>query len=205
MSPLFWLRLPSFSWPSPGSLKLYSRSYSGSQPGPTLARRDPSWKRWLRYLYLRLLRLQSSPKEIARGLAVGVFAGCFPIFGFQTLAALVLAVPFRGNKLAAAAGTWVSNPFTYVPIYAFNYQVGEWLLGSRTVLPPQSWWRPPGKLDAVGLGDVGHAVCRLCVCRFLGIPRQLFSGAVVGAADSSAAENGRQGSVNGRKAIQNPN
>ncbi|MFS8808493.1 DUF2062 domain-containing protein, partial [Synechococcus sp. R6-10] len=123
MSPLFWLRLPSFSWPSPGSLKLYSRSYSGSLPGPTLARRDPSWKRWLRYLYLRLLRLQSSPKEIARGLAVGVFAGCFPIFGFQTLAALVLAVPFRGNKLAAAAGTWVSNPFTYVPIYAFNYQV----------------------------------------------------------------------------------
>lgn len=135
MSPLFWLRLPSFSWPSPGSLKLYSRSYSGSQLGPTLARRDPSWKRWLRYLYLRLLRLQSSPKEIARGLAVGVFAGCFPIFGFQTLAALVLAVPFRGNKLAAAAGTWVSNPFTYVPIYAFNYQVGEWLLGSRAVLP----------------------------------------------------------------------
>ncbi|MEN9225203.1 MAG: DUF2062 domain-containing protein [Thermostichus sp. DRC_bins_24] len=103
-----------------------------SQPVLTLARRDPSWKRWLRYLYLRLLRLQSTPKQIARGLAVGVFAGCFPIFGFQTLAALVLAVPLRGNKLAAAAGTWVSNPFTYVPIYAFNYQVGEWLLGSQT-------------------------------------------------------------------------
>ncbi|MFS8854643.1 DUF2062 domain-containing protein [Synechococcus sp. H55.2] len=135
MSPLFWLRLPSFSEPSSGSPGLYSRSYSGSQLGPTSARQGSAWKRWLRYLYLRLLRLQSSPKEIARGLAVGVFAGCFPIFGFQTLAALVLAIPFRGNKLVAAAGTWVSNPLTYVPIYAFNYRVGEWLLGSRTVLP----------------------------------------------------------------------
>ncbi|MEN9229640.1 MAG: DUF2062 domain-containing protein [Thermostichus sp. DG02_5_bins_236] len=128
MSPLFWLRLSPLPLRLPGS----TVPRFNAQSVLTLARRDPSWKRGLRYLYLRLLRLQSSPKEIARGLAVGVFAGCFPIFGFQTLAALVLAVPFRGNKLVAAAGTWVSNPFTYVPIYAFNYQVGEWLLGSQS-------------------------------------------------------------------------
>lgn len=30
----------------------------------------------------------------------------------------------------AAAGTWVSNPFTYVPIYAFNFQIGQWVLRS---------------------------------------------------------------------------
>ncbi len=128
----FWSRL----FPLPMFLRLSGSVEPScfSSSGLTLARRDPSWKRGLRYLYLRLLRLQSSPKEIARGLAVGVFAGCFPIFGFQTLAALVLAVPFRGNKLVAAAGTWVSNPFTYVPIYAFNYQVGEWLLGSHSSL-----------------------------------------------------------------------
>ncbi|MFS8859933.1 DUF2062 domain-containing protein [Synechococcus sp. B60.2] len=128
MSPLSWLR--PFSWftGSPGS----AVPYLESQPALTLPRRDLGWRRWLRYLYLRLLRMQSSPKEIARGLAAGVFAGCFPIFGFQTLVALLLAVPLRGNKLVAAAGTWVSNPLTYVPIYAFNYRVGEWLLGSRT-------------------------------------------------------------------------
>ncbi len=126
MSLLSWLR--PFSWFTgwPGG------SYLSSQPALTLRRQGLAWRRWLRYLYLRLLRMQSSPKEIARGLAAGVFAGCFPIFGFQTLAALLLAVPLRGNKLVAAAGTWVSNPLTYVPIYAFNYRVGEWLLGSRT-------------------------------------------------------------------------
>ncbi|MGY2716430.1 uncharacterized protein ACVW0R_000793 [Thermostichus sp. MS-CIW-15] len=128
MSPLSWLR--PFSWFAglPGS----AGPYLESQPALTWPRRDLGWRRWLRYLYLRLLRMQSSPKEIARGLAAGVFAGCFPIFGFQTLVALLLAVPLRGNKLVAAAGTWVSNPLTYVPIYAFNYRVGEWLLGSRT-------------------------------------------------------------------------
>ncbi len=88
-----------------------------------------SWQRGSRYLYLRLIRLKSTPGAIARGLAVGVFAGFFPIFGFQTIAAVLLAIPFRGNKLVAAAGTWISNPFTYVPIYLFNFQVGQWLLG----------------------------------------------------------------------------
>jgi len=110
--------------------------YLESPPRLTLPRQGAGWRRWLRYLYLRLLRMQSSPEEIARGLAAGVFAGCFPIFGFQTLAALLLAVPLRGNKLVAAAGTWVSNPLTYVPIYAFNYRVGQWLLGSTTAFAP---------------------------------------------------------------------
>ncbi len=96
---------------------------------PQPVKKPLSWQRGSRYLYLRLIRLKSTPGAIARGLAVGVFAGFFPIFGFQTIAAVLLAIPFRGNKLVAAAGTWISNPFTYVPIYLFNFQVGQWLLG----------------------------------------------------------------------------
>ncbi|MDX2270992.1 MAG: DUF2062 domain-containing protein [Cyanobacteriota bacterium] len=90
-----------------------------------------SWSRWLRYYYLRLIRLQSTPEAIGRGLAVGVFAGSFPIFGLQTLVAILLAMMVRGNKLVAAAGTWISNPLTYVPFFVFNYQVGQWILGSH--------------------------------------------------------------------------
>lgn len=85
-------------------------------------------KRILRYGYYRLLRLQSTPGQMARGLGVGVFAGSFPFFGFQTLLGISLAIPFRGNALMAAAGTWVSNPLTYVPIYVFNFKLGCWLL-----------------------------------------------------------------------------
>ena len=93
------------------------------------SKRQQSWlvRRW-RYFYFRLQNLRGSKSAIARGFAVGVFAGCFPLLGFQIIIGVLLAVLLRGNKFAAAAGTWISNPLTYVPIFAFNYQVGQWLL-----------------------------------------------------------------------------
>ena len=80
----------------------------------------------------RLLRLEGSPGQRSRGLAAGVFAGCFPFFGFQTLLGVALASLLRGNRILAAASTWVSNPFTYVPLYWFNYTVGKRLLGEHS-------------------------------------------------------------------------
>lgn len=70
---------------------------------------------------------------MARGLAVGSFAGMFPFLGLQTAIALVLAIPLRGNKIVAATATWISNPFTYVPIYWFNYKLGLFLLEKEGV------------------------------------------------------------------------
>ncbi|NET35075.1 MAG: DUF2062 domain-containing protein, partial [Cyanothece sp. SIO1E1] len=87
--------------------------------------------------------MQGTPKTLARGLAAGVFAGCFPLLGLQTIIGIMLATLMRGNKIMAAAGTWVSNPLTYVPIYALNFQVGKWFLGSTeqdyNLSGPQSW------------------------------------------------------------------
>ena len=60
--------------------------------------------------------------------------GCFPIFGFQTLLGVALASLVRGNHLLAAAGTWISNPITYLPLYWFNYQLGCLVLG-----PGKGW------------------------------------------------------------------
>jgi len=89
------------------------------------------WKRRCRYFYLRFMRMQGTPAEIARGLAAGIFAGMFPLFGLQTLIGIAIATLLRGNRIMAAAGTWISNPFTYVPIYAANLQLGVWLLGAK--------------------------------------------------------------------------
>ena len=97
-----------------------------------------NWRRYLRYLYWRFIRLRGTPEYIARGLAVGVFAGLFPIFGLQTIVGIALATLLRGHKFAAAAGTLVSNPLTYVPIYAINFQVGRWLLNSQAEFVPES-------------------------------------------------------------------
>lgn len=90
------------------------------------------WQRKLRYIYLRFIRLQGSPEQLARGMASGVFSGCFPLFGFQILIGVAVATVLRGNRIMAAASTWISNPFTYLPIFAFNYQVGAWILGSSS-------------------------------------------------------------------------
>ena len=85
------------------------------------SKRDISFKK-----ILSLFRHQNgSPFFNAKGLAIGVFSGCFPFFGFQTLIGVFFAKLARGNIVLAAIGTWISNPFTYIPLYYFNYKVGS--------------------------------------------------------------------------------
>lgn len=127
--------------------QIYSKRFP-SRTKPKIPRSRPgkrtkrTWRRRLQYWYWRLVRLQGKPEVIARGLACGVFAGLFPIFGLQTILGVFLAILFRGNKILAATGTWISNPLTYVPIYAFNFHVGKWLLNQNKEFADvslQSW------------------------------------------------------------------
>ena len=78
---------------------------------------------------LWLWRQEGTPGQRARGLAAGMFCGCYPFFGLQIFLSVGVATLVRGNHLLAAAGTLVSNPLTYLPLYWFNYLVGCQLLG----------------------------------------------------------------------------
>ena len=89
-------------------------------------------KKPFRLMIVSLRKLRGKPKVVARGMAVGVFAGCFPFFGLQSVMGIVLATLVRGSTISAIAGTWVSNPLTYVPILILNFKVGQWLLGVET-------------------------------------------------------------------------
>ena len=121
---------------------LYNNSQSTNtliRPNNSLQRRRLRRKirlqRQLRFIYIKLLRLRGKPRVVAKGLAIGVFAGCFPFFGLQSLVSIFLAAMLRGSKVAAVAATWISNPLTYVPIFIFNYKIGKLLLGTKdTVL-----------------------------------------------------------------------
>ena len=73
---------------------------------------------------------EGSPSQRALGFGVGIFSGCFPFFGVQALMGVFLARIFKGNSILAAVGTWISNPFTYVPLYYFNYRVGSFLFNT---------------------------------------------------------------------------
>ena len=85
-------------------------------------------QRFRRFL-LWLWQQEGTAGQRARGIAVGVFSGCFPFFGLQTIIGIILASLFRGNRLLATTGTWISNPLTYVPLYWFNYKIGSYFLG----------------------------------------------------------------------------
>ena len=92
------------------------------------SKRDISFKK-----ILSLFRHQNgSPFFNAKGLAIGVFSGCFPFFGFQTLIGIFFAKLDKGNIVLAAIGTWISNPFTYIPLYYLNYKVGSFFLNNSS-------------------------------------------------------------------------
>jgi len=105
-----------------------------------------------RTLLVWLWNQEGSHGQRARGLAAGIFCGCFPFFGLQTLLGVALASLVRGNHLLAAAGTWISNPFTYVPLYWFNYRLGCWLLG------PGQGWQGAEALRADAFTSLGWSV-----------------------------------------------
>jgi uncharacterized protein (DUF2062 family) len=87
------------------------------------------FKRFPRYYYLRFIRLRGEPNELALGMAFGIFSGMMPIMPFHMVLAVALAIVFKGSKLTAALGSWVSNPLNWYIIYYLNYKIGFFILG----------------------------------------------------------------------------
>ncbi len=88
-------------------------------------------RRLLRYYYLRFIRLRGDPHELALGMAFGIFTGMMPIMPFQMALSVALALIFKGSKITAALGTWVSNPLNWYFLYYFSYKLGAWILGKE--------------------------------------------------------------------------
>jgi len=42
---------------------------------------------------------------------------------------VALALIFKGSKITAALGTWISNPLNWYFLYYFSYKLGAWILG----------------------------------------------------------------------------
>lgn len=85
--------------------------------------------RQLRYYYWRFIRLKGNPRDLALGIALGIFSGLLPIVPFQTALAVFLALVFGGSKITAALGTWISNPLNWYVVYYLNYRIGAAILG----------------------------------------------------------------------------
>jgi len=91
-----------------------------------------SWRRSLRYLQRRALRLRATPHAIAAGIAAGVFSTFTPFIGFHFIIAFALAWVLRGSLASAALGCLLGNPVTFPIIWASTYELGRYVLAAET-------------------------------------------------------------------------
>jgi len=71
-------------------------------------------------------------RGVVRGLALGLFWAFMPVPG-QSLFAASIAIWLRVNVLVAIAATWVTNPFTALPIVLVAHRLGALLIGPAPI------------------------------------------------------------------------
>lgn len=105
--------------------------------------------RWLKPFAHKLehpLLWHMNRRSVARGLALGLFAGFLLPVGQIFLAAL-LAMTVRANVVIAAGATLITNPLTFPPIYFAAYKLGCGIIGMKAA--------PAGAVEPI------HMVSRL--------------------------------------------
>lgn len=86
-------------------------------------------------------------RGVALGVALGIGIGVFPV-PLQMPVAMLAAVALRANVAAAAAATWLTNPFTMAPIWGLAALLGSFVVPQaapgtpvRSAVPLQ-WTEP---------------------------------------------------------------
>lgn len=88
---------------------------------------------WLgRYLQPRPWLWVAHRRKVALGVAIGLGVGVVPL-PIQMLLGAVCAVALRCNVAAAVAATWLTNPFTLVPIWGLAFWLGGLVIPSGDV------------------------------------------------------------------------
>jgi uncharacterized protein (DUF2062 family) len=111
----------------------------------TPTRESVAENRWLRPFADRVLHSslwRFTRRSVPRGVALGVVTGILVPMG-QIPASAILALPMRANIPAAAATTFITNPFTTPPLWVAAYWLGSWMIGSsapRLAAPVQQGW-----------------------------------------------------------------
>ena len=126
-----------------------------------------SFRKRLKWFYLRVVTAKGAPQQVAGGLAVGIFWGMSPLWGLQTVLAFVTATIFNLSRIPAVVAVHSSNIITALFIYSFTWKVGNWLLspfvgagGPMPLTEATFSWRTM-------LGLAGHALARMLIGGFL--------------------------------------
>jgi len=73
----------------------------------------------------KILQLDCPPNRIAAAAALGVIIGFSPYIGFHTVLAIGISFVFNLPLYPLIVGAYITNPFTFIPIYTVCYKFGE--------------------------------------------------------------------------------
>lgn len=82
------------------------------------------------YWWHRIARLPDTAHGVAAGVATGAAISFTPFLGLHIVLGLIVAFFLRGNYVGVVIGTIVGNPWTFPFIFALNYKIGAYILGS---------------------------------------------------------------------------
>jgi len=89
----------------------------------------------LRQKLKKILLLDCPPRMIALSAAFGVVIGFSPYMGFHTVLAIGVSFIFNLPLYPLIAGAYITNPFTFVPIYTLCYKFGACVTGQEACFP----------------------------------------------------------------------
>jgi uncharacterized protein (DUF2062 family) len=84
-------------------------------------------RRLLKFVYIKLFRINDSPLKIALGFGLGVFIGVMP--GIGPVIALLLALLLRVNRASALLGCILFNTWLGIMILLFAIKTGSAVMG----------------------------------------------------------------------------
>lgn len=85
--------------------------------------------------FKKVAEIKTSPNSIALGFAIGTFIAIFPTPGFSIILGLLLVLIFpKISKIAMISSFVVWNPIVLIPIFAWSYKLGDYIMGSVPVV-----------------------------------------------------------------------
>lgn len=132
----------------------------------------------IKALWTRLISLEGSHHAIAGGIAVGIFFGFTPLFGFKTLLSLGFAWVLGFNPIAAVVAVSLHDivtPFWPV-LLRIEYDIGYWLMSHPHHLPPKLEMHKLSFHEFLSWGKFTHVGLPLLLgSLFLAVPSALIA------------------------------
>jgi hypothetical protein len=86
-----------------------------------------------------IMKLDDPPHKLALAFSLGIFISFSPWIGLHILSCLLFAWLFRVSKLVVVTASFVNNPWTIVPMYAFCIWAGLKITGAHESVPDIAW------------------------------------------------------------------